>query len=621
VFGRTFAIQTFDGGVHWSDATTLFPQGGLMKIIIHNGNIWVIHWGRTPNLSVSKDTCATWIPDTIGDGSSISDLVFLDDSIGFACGDQRYIGKTEDGGKTWKKMSDSLGMGGGVFQKMCFPSPNKGLAISLTGSIAKTDDLSAQWLWSTGVSGQLNVIHFFNGDSGFILGSWNPTICLKTGDGGTNWFVNSTTIFPQVTAVSFPQKDRGVGVCWNGAIHSIHGFFDSTREITANTGWNLRCADFCDSLHGLAGSIEDGTLFLTGDAGVTWVKSIAPDSVGIQSITGFSNGRVILKTAYNEFISPDFGHTWTVSANSSVFIRIFKKEPFSLEAYAIDSGKKLFYSQDAGVSWKALGTISFSNLQLVDGLRRVYFSSPKKGWALSLHGSVSRTEDSGYTWYSMANIPENISVSDLFFYDESHGWVCGSWYINNNPVMTVYPLIFFTADGGATWIKQANLSFYDNLAIPTDIQFQASMLKIRSHDLSVIWGLFDRGVIASFDTGKSWKQQTVPQYGKLFWDMFVSQNGDMYVIGDNSRIWKYTADEGTIGIRNPRIGLHTSKGTVRSTSPYMLYDIKGRMLGKYAFKSGNGIGSLKKSGTLSTGIYFLRPEEKSNLGTIKIVIP
>jgi photosystem II stability/assembly factor-like uncharacterized protein len=612
VFGRTFAIRTFDGGVHWSDATTLFPQGGLRKILIYKESIWVIHWSRTPNLSVSRDTCATWASDTIGDGSFLHDLLFLDDSVGFACGDLGFIGKTGDGGKTWTIKSDSLG---GIYQRLCFPSLNNGFAIALGGGIAQTNDLNDQWFWNSGFGGQLNVIHFFNPDSGFILGSWNPTMCIKTEDGGTSWTVNATSVLPQVTAVAFPGKERGVGVCWNGAIHFIHGLADSTREITANTGLHIAHIDFCDSLHGIAGSRNDGAVFLTDDAGATWVKSVIPDSSGILAINGFSNGRILCTMANSEFISPDYGRTWSAAASSRFFNRIFKKEPFSMEAYGVASDDKLYYSQDAGVSWRERGIIAFSNLKQVDGFKKLYFLSPEKGWALSVHGSVSRTVDSGYTWNSAANIPEDISVNDVFFYDESHGWVCGAW-----GSFTV-PLIFFTSNGGATWIKQPNISFNRDLALPTDLIFQAQMFKIRSRDLSAILGLFDGGMIASFDTGKSWKQQTLPQYGSHFFDMFMAQNGDMHVVGDNSRIWKYTADKSNILERNPPIGLHNKKGYLKPMGYGELYDIKGRKVARYNITNVDAVKTLLKAKNLSSGIYFFKSSENAKESIVRKVIP
>lgn len=568
VFGRTYAIKTNNGGSTWLNVSSEFPAGGLQKINLNKGDIWVIRWSRAPNISLLGIDEKIWKDYTIGDGSSLSDIHFINDTIGNICGDNGFIGMTNNGGQTWAKKSDTLHA---VFEKFSFTEANTGFCIGHLGQIAKATKIDDQkWIFcfKPQFAGrlQLNTINFLSNDSGFVLGSFSPTVRIYTKDQGSTWDVSATQIDPQVTDVSYLGNDHSIGVCWNGAIYHLFGLADSCKEITKNTGNDIELIDFYDTLHGLGGGI-DGSLFLTKDGGSTWNKSIIPDSSRIRNIVAFSGGRTLLCTSNNTFLSIDYGDHWTTLLNPEFSSIIFKKQPYSLDAYST-VGNKLTYSCDAGVSWQIRGEIVFSNQKPNDQIWRLYFINKVTGWALSSYGAISTTTDMGATWHSIANIPTDIIAQDIFFVDSMKGFVCGYWG------ETYSPLMFFTSDGGATWSKQSNINFSQNLALPTDVSFQTRILKIKGNTLSSLWALSDNGVLFSADTGKSWQQQTVPQYGKIFYDMFLAPNEDLFVVGDNSRIWKYSSLENVRVIR--AIHSATRHITRVDNNKVIMYDLKGR---------------------------------------------
>jgi len=602
VFGRTFALETCNGGATWQDVTNEFPQGGLRKICVRGGNIWVTRWGRTPNISISRDRCASWHHDTIGNGSFLHDVLFVDGSTGYACGDIGYVGKTTDGGATWRSAGDSLR---DVYQQFSFPTKSEGYCLGMGSRIAKkgSSDTLFRLSLNPQISGrlQMNTMAFVSRESGFALGSFGPNVCVFTPDAGGTWEFKYTSIEPQVTKVSYLGGGRSIGICWNGAIHEIWGLADSSKEVTSGTGGNIRTVDFFDSLRGLCGS-DDGSVFATGDAGATWTRTYVPDSSSAGRVVAFANGRALLFTSGRTFISTDYGASWLAGQVSVGSYLIAKAGYSSLSCYSDTSGR-LAWSSDAGSTWAIRGAFSFANQQSNDFLQSIAFTGGRRGWALTFHGAVSYSSDSGYTWHPGTNIP-NIFAQSIYFADSANGWVCGFWgsmYV---------PLIFATNDGGSTW-SQASIQFALNLAQPTDWPFQAKILKIQGHSLSSLWALSDRGVLVSSDSGKTWLQQTLPQYGKTFSDMFCDPNGTVFVVGDNARIWKHTGIVSSV--------LRPS-GSARS-------DLGGFTYGKSSVYNASGRrlnGGLSRNGELIGGVpsgqYFVTPAAASTPAPKKAVV-
>lgn len=574
VFGRTFALKSSNGGNVWIDATNDFPQGGLRKICIKNESVWVARWGRNPNLSVSYDRCQTWHHDTIGEGTLLNDILVVDDSIVIVCGDQGYIGKTTIDDEIWVNNRRS-----GVFIKLSYTSRML-YALGMRGQLESSDDKGDTWENIFSISGiQLNAMHFNENpatriNDGFVIGSFDPNIIIRIRDipSVTPPEIIESAIQPQVTTLASPSENRSIGVCWNGAIHHLYGLADSSREVTVNTGHHIEVIDFHDSLKGICAD-EEGSLFLTADAGEIWKKIHGPDSSRVKTVVAFADGRTLLSTYNNDiFLSADYGNSWTIAQNTEFSLIIKKYKARSTEAYS-SSGNSVLYTSDAGRNWIPRGDVVFNYNRDDDSFIGFYFQSKANGWALSKYGSVSRTLDSGYTWQPLTGISANIVAKDIFFTDSCHGWICGSWSGDGG---LFKPLIFYTSDAGSSWTRQANIVFHNNLALPTDIPFQARMFKIRGDILASLWALSDKGILFSNDTGSTWQQQKVPQYGKYFITMFLSEYGDLFVTGDNSRIWKYTGSTDLKVKPTPHLVTHPKNILFGKVGG--IYDLKGRKL-------------------------------------------
>jgi photosystem II stability/assembly factor-like uncharacterized protein len=620
VFGRTFALMTVDRGKKWIDVSNRFPQGGLRTIHINNGDIWVTHWNRTPNISVSHDQGNSWTSDTIGDGSSLGDVQFINDSIGIVCGDKGYRGKTIDCGKSWLIATDTIK---GVYKQLAIVGCNV-YALGLNGQLTVSKDTGNTWsLFVNYMGKQFHELYFTENrnsliDDGFIIAGNNPINVIRFKDIlPSNSPTNATLpIYSEITSVTSLTKNRSIGVCLNGAIFELSGLADSCKEITSNTGGSITALDFRDSLNGVCGT-EMGEVFISSDAGVTWNKSFLPEKSSVVSITAFSDGMVLALTAGNNFNSNDFGRSWTqindpqsplnIGQNSLVPHKtIFKEETYSRSAHTV-KGDTLFFTSNAGKSWQKRGVIVFDQLDPVKERNEIWaisFPNSSNGWAVTVSGAISHSKDSGKTWVAVANIP-SIRAEDVYFTDVLHGWVGGK-KSGNSPYQ---PVIFMTRDGGLSWEEAKGIAFDSVLDRHTDLPFSAEILKIRGRSCSSLWTLSNEGVLFSSDTGKTWRQQMLPQYGNVFYDLFIGMNGDAFVAGDNSRIWKGFY-RNTESVKPHQQSIKTS--SLRNKfSNGNVFNIGGRKV---------GVNKIAGSGLLrgkATGTYFVKGQDVQN--TTKVI--
>lgn len=611
VFGRTYALKTMNGGNEWLDVTDDFPEGGLRKVYVRNGKIWVARWSRTPNLSLSTDGGKTWVDDTIGD-VLVNDLLFVNDQVGICCGDKGYIGKTTDGGVSWIKAEGNYT---GIFIQLS-ATRNTLYALSMTSELLYSIDSGTIWssrgrfsnMQATAMCIRTNATTGLDG--GFIVGSANPCRVLKFQNfsDSTKPVFFSTAIQSGISAIAPVTDTRAIGICLDGSIHQLFGLADSGMEVTSNTGnRSIVCIDFNDSLHGV-GIDDKCTVFRTADAGVTWNKYQGPDSSRPASVVAFADGRILLSTfSRTVYLSSDYGKNWTTTQTTEFTLNMKKYGAISNDAYYWD-GNRIEHSNDAGRTWVRRGDVVFNFSKERDACASIYFQSRSCGWACSIYGAVSRTIDSGYTWKPVNGISDSIAVADVFFIDSVHGWISGAWTRSGG---WYKPLIYYTDDAGSHWTAQTNINFVNMQTFPVDVPFQAQILKIRGNSISSLWALSDHGVLFSADSGKKWQQQTVPQYGNIFTGLYLLNNGDMFVAGDNERIWKHTGvvDSAVKRPHTPRTRLYGPE--LRYVS---IFNLRGERLKAPA--------SLRNKSFYNApqGVYIVTGTNKSAKSTLKMVI-
>ncbi len=233
IAGSGIILKTDDGGQNWETAFTEpnSAQAHFLNAIvfIHPDTGFVI--GRKISSGVmlrTNDQGGQWVPVSLPTTSPLNDLFFVNQSVGYAVGDNGVILKTTDGGANWS-------------------------------------------VKSSGVSASLLTVFMVDVEVGYITG--HPDLILKTVDGGDNWtstfLINPSGIFFTSSAVGYSgfsdpaevsiYKTTDGGVNWTYQLVAFGGVFNSITFTSADVG-------YISSSSGI---------YRTADAGLTWLQEIS----------------------------------------------------------------------------------------------------------------------------------------------------------------------------------------------------------------------------------------------------------------------------------------------------------------------------------------------------------
>lgn len=110
VIGHGFIQVTNDGGLNWTFVPGFSPSDGLYgfrEMQFVNNNLGYV-CGDHGDMYKSVDGGLTWEIQVTGTEESIQDVRFLDEFIGFACGFAGVALRTLDGGENWTILSADL---------------------------------------------------------------------------------------------------------------------------------------------------------------------------------------------------------------------------------------------------------------------------------------------------------------------------------------------------------------------------------------------------------------------------------------------------------------------------------------------------------------------------------
>ena len=209
-----------------------------------------------------------------------NDVWFADDRNGWMVGggwDIKHgiIGRTHDGGLTWRFQSSAVPGSRGGFGAVQFFDSLSGCMLGGDGQIFRTVDGGENWREARDDDGhRFSDLHFIDRSHGWAVG----TGVVRTVDGGDHWtwavrgdaehgYLSGEGIF-------FQDRDRG----WMSGLSSLMTTSDGGESwarvaipIEPGVGVHLRDVWFADARHGWVVG-ENGTILATTDGGATWTR-------------------------------------------------------------------------------------------------------------------------------------------------------------------------------------------------------------------------------------------------------------------------------------------------------------------------------------------------------------
>ncbi|MDR3610287.1 MAG: YCF48-related protein [Ignavibacteriaceae bacterium] len=430
--------KSTDGGSTWTTKFRIDTSSYLAKdvcfITSTTGFVGCNH-GKILKTTDGGDTWQSiFVPDTSTTNTRIH---FFDANLGFTLSTYysqtlnkywAFIYKTSDGGATWTRL-DSIGAN---MYAMDFSSPTTGIVTGNNGNIWYTTDGTTWNIKSsltlhppTGVVySRLDqwAVKFISASTAVSCGwgssavGFEPTIFLKTTDGGANW--------------------------------------NQMVQADANKTYvNFNSIYFKDQLNGIStgGSTYPGTVICrTTDGGITWIPLPTFSGFDGQVVSGFNDKVVISSGSGDVIISSDFGNSWSIAnkypTTSPSAIQIINNN-----IYACCYGSSFFKSTNAGDSFDMSYMLAANKCLWSKDL---FFLNENLGYAVSQRGQALKTTNGGVSWIQIIRdtLSSTIGNQGVYFLNENLGFVVGNYGSNID-------IIYKTTDGGGTWSSQTKNAF------------------------------------------------------------------------------------------------------------------------------------------------------------------
>ncbi len=248
--GTTGVYKTTSGGLNW----TLQSSDSARGVCFINGNTGIIG-GHNPKRT--SDGGATWTNLSRFADTIVYDISRTDSMILYACGGRPgtshgVIWRSTNAGNNWVRVYNYSNSG--RFHAVHFINYNTGWACSHTGAVYRTTDGGYSSIWSLIVIGVLYDIQFVDQYTGWLTNntgiirkstngaSWNqqflpytggyalhfsnssdgrvvgPNGIMRTVNGGSNWFTETSPTTEQLNAIFFTGNDTSYICGTNGTI-------------------------------------------------------------------------------------------------------------------------------------------------------------------------------------------------------------------------------------------------------------------------------------------------------------------------------------------------------------------------------------------------------------------
>jgi photosystem II stability/assembly factor-like uncharacterized protein len=306
----------------------------------------------------------------------------------------------------------------------------------------------SQWVVLNSGTGQnLNSIHFLNQLTGYAAG--NSGTIIKTINGGLNWSVLNTGTSVELRSVFVLNTTTILACGFSGTILKTSNGGDNWNIVNSGTTNHLLGISFINDLSGICCG-NSGIHLYTTNGGSNWAIGY-PTGYLVTFYSAFmadaSNGYCV---GVNTIFSPLVAKTTNGGANWSYYAFMVNNNEATLRDvhfFDVQNGIAVsnLWNGQGGISRTSNGGANWAGHQILTyGLFGLDFTGSQTGYTVGNMGSILKTTDSGYNWFTQTS-NTSAALMCVDFLDSLYGYAAGSGGI-----------ILKTTNGGIVGIKQVS---------------------------------------------------------------------------------------------------------------------------------------------------------------------
>lgn len=221
---RAFLLVSADSGKTWNDVALVdeelklddpkrYSGMGILRMIFVDDRVgWAC--GEAGLMLVTRNAGRTWQRQPLPINKLFFDVSALDESNAWTVGGGGVILRTVDGGKNWNEQITGTTK---TLRGVHFIDAKHGWAVGSGGAIISTTNGGNRWqIQTSGTEENLNTVYFISKTEGWAAG--DRSILLHTTDGGAHWEQVSLKTRADFTRLFFIAPDCGWLIGTNGAI-------------------------------------------------------------------------------------------------------------------------------------------------------------------------------------------------------------------------------------------------------------------------------------------------------------------------------------------------------------------------------------------------------------------
>jgi photosystem II stability/assembly factor-like uncharacterized protein len=346
----------------------------------------------------------------------------------------------------------------------------------------------------------------------------NGGVVVHTTDGGVTWSYSTTFVEEPNYAVRFLDAMHG----WVSSNNAVFFTVDGGHTWGEGMGaiGSLYFLEFATLNDGFTTTGQDHGYFRTTDGGHTWRIVRMPRNVANIQFFDANNG--VANAADGVYHTTDRGNSWSFTAGRG-----------GTQFFDHNNGRRVFENisertTDGGATWQTSSLPGWS----YDS----YFLDPQNGWSTGTGVQVLQTRDGGVSW-TVSRQPDTYPYMiydgwGIDFGDPLHGIAVGGF---SGGALRAGGVIFYTSDGGATWLPGHNGSATDTY-------------RIAALDADHAWAANDGSeVLWTTNGGVRWNVSSVPNGGSMHDVEFLDFSSGWVTGGDG--IVAHSTDGGRTWVR------------------------------------------------------------------------